>query len=1415
MIYGAAGVAYVSGAAVATGLSSNPFSQTPFRPNSSPQPWMYVADSAPDGNVTVSGGFTCAGMIKIQSDGTTRKDGIKEPQISPVVSTSGTTTVGTDALPATTIPWTNVGGVNSAYNYGHTSGTDGTSPVLITLPAGSQTLTLVVTGTATVNGATHAPGDAGPASSTYPANFTGPGPTIVVGAFTDGAGNVLTGTSPVPLLANVGANSVLQVPAGANEFQIGVDSSANTFNSNSGSFSVNWTLVVSAIATTVSTLGNVTAYYWGDSPHSGPVATYIWKNPNDGGTGTPRTIETAAGSVTNNSWIFDSTPEDGTVPVQWSTLDSSGTVTGSIPLFTPALESEGYQDFNACVVGTLFIPAAGTYTFTFKYKDQILVGFGGGVTVGTPSGAFGTSTHNGQTETVVNALPLAFIGAINGEGGSQTGSIPVTFTGSGSYQVEIDWDYWEHTGRSLTMTCNSAVIPPLPAGVRTGVSYAYKWRDSRTGAQSNPSPTSNPQITPVLDNTVTPVYSPDPQVNTVDFYRQDSGLANYTYVGSGPNTNPPTSIVDSLSDLDAANNQVMATDDYEPYPSIDLPKNGVVSVTGGEITWVSGDQFNIRWLGGSVILIGSPTQIAYSLYSRPTSVTTMIIPGVPDGTNLVYSIPEPILAAQPLPSQWGPTDNTSYMFACYDPLRPGTLYFTKGNNPDSAPDTNQIEVTSPSEPLMNGDIVRGISMVFSTERCWLCYPTFTTALATVSGVSGSPFNLILADSEYGLYIRTAIGSAGGQRIGFRAKDSVRITEGGASISITDSIYNLFPHGGEQPSTVSVGGQTVYPPDDTKPNAQKIRWSEGYWFYDYQDVNGTPRTLVYEEVSKGWSVDLGSPQFTAHANVDGQAEGTYIGCSDGTVRQFVSTGTENVLSVVATGSQNGGEARAYKQIGDVYFKGTINAANPVGVALWLDRYTSNLTGFTPTSLTGTGALSDYIVNFTSTAYITAQDIASVLTWTTGAGNILEIYQPDWIPLPENTENRATDWDAMGSQGNKLVRGFILELDTLGNSKAIALERAEDHVIFAPNESPMTISGETIKAFTFTPPFVTHSVRMITGDGVPWRIWTTQWVTDPWVEYATFDSAWSDLGIQGAKYIRGLVLPMDTQGQPAIINIVTSDGATVQFTANTPGAVKTPVAFAFVPPIVAHDVQINMLTSTAGAWVPEARWDMDAYPEIIPEYTPIMEIGGPDNKFMQGIKLIADTANQPVNFQILYDGGQAGPTFTGAFNGKQTLIFSWAPFLAHDVQLVPQADARIWWGGIGDGVSEWVYEPFAEAATTWATEITAMGGTGWQHLRYINIEYNSTTPITLEFTVDTGNGSIAPSTLIIPSSGGTQTKLKLTVTYNKWKLLGISATSSQAFYLMKEGMEFYIRSWGSSGAYRVEHPFGGPTNTGASV
>src|SRR5205085_5565951 len=110
-----------------------------------------------------------------------------------------------------------------------------------------------------------------------------------------------------------------------------------------------------------------------------------------------------------------------------------------------------------------------------------------------------------------------------------------------------------------------------------------------------------------------------------------------------------------------------------------------------------------------------------------------------------------------------------------DPLRPGTLYWCKGNNLDSAPQTNQQDMTSPSEPLQNGAMVGGLGVVMSTERGWLIQPNFFDALATVEGTVGSTWTMQDGGFTRGLYIPRCIAIDGGGRIFYRGKDGVYLS----------------------------------------------------------------------------------------------------------------------------------------------------------------------------------------------------------------------------------------------------------------------------------------------------------------------------------------------------------------------------------------------------------------------------------------------------------------------------------------------------------------------------------------------------------------------------------------------------------------------------------------------------------------
>lgn len=409
------------------------------------------------------------------------------------------------------------------------------------------------------------------------------------------------------------------------------------------------------------------------------------------------------------------------------------------------------------------------------------------------------------------------------------------------------------------------------------------------------------------NSNITPTASLDPQVDKIDFYRQGGGLANPTYVGTGPNT--ATAFNDTLSDLAAAANPTLQFDNFEPFPSIDLPRKGTLTASGQVLTSTSGDPFNIRWLPGTIMQIGTPDQIAYTAVRRPTSTTSWdftnndpTVPVIPDGTGLVWNIAEPDLAQQSLPYMFGITDNINFVFAVGDPLRPGTLYWCKGNNLDSAPDTNQLEVTDPGEPLVNGAMSNGLGVLFSIKRAWIIEPNFYNALATAIGDTGSTWSLQATAINRGLFIPRCVAVEGGGRIFFRVDDGILISiAGGAPQSITDqSLYPLFSHEGSTPQSITRNGVTFVPPDDTQPQQQQFSIQNGYLYYAYLGMDAARHVLVFDILSMAWVWDVYSTMPITYAPNEGQSvQGILAGCTDHTLRMLSTSGSETVTSTVVT------------------------------------------------------------------------------------------------------------------------------------------------------------------------------------------------------------------------------------------------------------------------------------------------------------------------------------------------------------------------------------------------------------------------------------------------------------------------------------------------------------------------------------
>jgi len=226
--------------------------------------------------------------------------------------------------------------------------------------------------------------------------------------------------------------------------------------------------------------------------------------------------------------------------------------------------------------------------------------------------------------------------------------------------------------------------------------------------------------------------------------------------------------------------------------------------------------------------------------------------------------------------------------------------------------------------------------------------------------------------------------------------------------------------------------------------------------------------------------------------------------------------------------------------------------------------------------------------------------------------------------------------------------------------------------------------------------------------------------------------------------------------------------------------------------------------------------ELYPEnTYDRATPWVDFGSA--KYIQGYTIMADSFNVPKFFQLESGDDLSVHSFVEipsggvVFNGQTRKVFSCVPFVCHSLRRITDDGVawRVW-------EEQPIYQPYPEMQENWTTEITSLDGVGWQHLRELNIAYLSSTPITLVFNTDSGNGSITPATITIPSSSGTQTKLKIIPTFNKWKLLGLTFTSSAPFALWLPDVQLKVRSWGlDSGGYRILKPFGGQSDSGASV
>lgn len=700
-----------------------------------------------------------------------------------------------------------------------------------------------------------------------------------------------------------------------------------------------------------------------------------------------------------------------------------------------------------------------------------------------------------------------------------------------------------------------------------GAPYKYRVvpRNSATGAVGNPSPEMRYGVASRRQAiTVTLPSSSDVQADYWDVYRTGGTINSYRYLGSTSTLS--STFTDNYFDTATEGGSEIEVDNFQPWPSVDNPftTNSGIFVAGKYIALTGGVQFpaNIAsWLPGTLVQINGTS--AYTLRMRPTAISggwllhlqECASKAAINATSLV--VQEPIVANRVLPFMFGP-DVAGTMFAVGDPLRPGFLSFSKSNNPDAAPDSYNLELCPPSEPLLGGIIKGGVAIVASTKRWWALYPNF----------GGVPRYQAIEQSVGRGLAATWGHITDGTYVYFWARDGICRTDGsGAYVSLTDAdLYPLFPHEGVLGQNVTKNGVVYYAPDYTQSGKFRLSKVNQYLYADYVDVSGNYHTLVFDINNNAWSADIYHDGITMHYGVE-QQEGistltnTYyplavMGSNNGTVFQQQTNQLDNgspIPCALTTFEWDGGDSRVVQLFGDSYLDCVPNSAisvQPVSKGLNAANVSATVIAanatrtLAPISMNG-GQLTKFLglqLVWTESTLSASNNYSGASVGSTAT--MINMWQHSVSPQVETLSDRSDDWTDCGVPSLKFFQGFRLDCDTYGQNKNITIIDAETGNTHAFTPSPVNHNGRNIRSYSFTTPFTSHMVRRASADSVPYRQFEIQYIWEPTPSAVqTWETQYTSHGMPGFQTIARILIGYSSN-TPVTLTIAVSDGTAPQ-------------------------------------------------------------------------------------------------------------------------------------------------------------------------------------------------------------------------------------------------------------------------------
>jgi hypothetical protein len=937
-----------------------------------------------------------------------------------------------------------------------------------------------------------------------------------------------------------------------------------------------------------------------------------------------------------------------------------------------------------------------------------------------------------------SGYPLSFV-VMN----QDIAQFPYTYVGDANKMAKVDVN-----STVLNVGIREPPNPPAAAlggsglinvGTGTPYVYAYVWANSQTGAISNPSPIIRAAsgLSPAnqsIDVTIS-FAGADAQVDTAYIYRMGGSINSFVLVGSLSFASGLTVFNDNNPDLSLETALPMDTDNFVPFVSVDLTRSGTCTVTGNVVTWVSGDTFNTNWPNNTTIIIdGQP----YTVYGPPPSSTSINILETYGGSSgtVAFQVIQPEIISAPLEFLWGPYGGGfagSVIFGCGDSRRPGSLYWTKGNNPDSNPENNRLDITSASEALQNGCLWNGNCFVFSNTRLFQIYPDF---------VNAGNFLAQEVPNGKGLFARWCM-TAGPAGIFFLSEDGIYVTQGGPPVSITDAkLRPLFSSQGGNGETVN----GIPAPDMTQEANLRLSIVDSILYFDYIGIDGTPHTLPYDMVANFWLHDTlnccSSTEKQVYCRYQDEGQGAnneFIGtaahlCEVG----FSATDFGGTLNCeFQTPAYDLGDPRTEKLFGDAMID--IDASTTGGITCLIKtNLASTIVG--TYSLLSPAGREQFILDVLDPSNpgqnyaVYSQDISLYLTWFVGQPVTLYGWSFTYAPKAEITDLRPSDFTDEGFVGDKRFYGVVIRANTFGITRTVQIwvDGVNSGVSLSVNHA-----GELEKPYAFTP-FVGHELRLFPVDANQWEFFeaSVRWLKDDYPEYSLLQKDVTDQAKPGAKYFRQILIEGDTQGSPVTVQIIADGVVNQTITVNQYG--KTEVAYPLVPFVASEvaTVPLGLIRNFA------EHWTFDPYPDLASTYTAIDDKGKPGAKYFRQLLLEGDTGGASVGLRI-YADGILNQTITVALTGKAEFPYPVVPFTANEIQLAPLGPCRIF-------SQNWTFDAYPDFAAT-TTEYDNLGVIGAKYCYGVCIEADTDgLDVVLQIQSDAEIG-LNPTTITVNHNG----------------------------------------------------------------